>query len=82
MRAFSPAYLEVVEFLAAGITPESLVQFRPFEATQTRVAELTARDGDDALSASEKQELADFLRLEHLIILAKAQARRNLHLAE
>ena len=82
MSAGSPAYLEVVEFLAAGITPESLVRFRPSEATQARVAELIARDQQGALSAGEKQELADFLQLEHLMIMAKAQARRNLHLGE
>src|SRR4051794_33760451 len=80
MSAPDPAYREVIDFLASGTTPESLVHFRPSESVQARVADLIARDHEGALSHCEKQELADFLQLEHLMILAKAQARRNLTL--
>jgi hypothetical protein len=78
MSASDPAYREVIDFLAAGITPESLINFHPSESVQARVADLIARDRDGALSAAEEQELADFLQLEHLMVMAKAQARRNL----
>lgn len=78
MSGSDPAYREVIDFLAAGITPESLVRFRPSEPVQARVADLVARDQEGSLSDPEKQELADFLQLEHLMIMAKAQARRNL----
>lgn len=78
MSATSPAYLELIDFLAAGITPQSLIGFRPSDAVQARIADLVAREHEGSLSAAEKQELNDFLQLEHLMILAKAQARRNL----
>jgi hypothetical protein len=80
MAAFNPAYLEVIDFLAAGITPESLISFRPSEPVQARVADLIAREQEGSLSPDELQELYDFLQLEHLMIMAKAQARRNLDL--
>jgi hypothetical protein len=76
----SPAYLEVIHFLAAGTTPESLINFRPSEPAQARVADLIARDRQGLLAPDETQELVDFLQLEHLMIMAKAQARRNLGL--
>ena len=82
MGAPNPAYLEVIGFLAAGITPESLIQFRPSAPVQARVADLIAREQTEPLSPEEKQELADFLQLEHLMIMAKAQARRNLDLGQ
>ncbi len=78
MSAAGLAYTEVIEFLAAGTTPEALINFRPSDAVQARVADLIARDEEGTLSSSEKQELDDFLQLEHLMIMAKAQARRNL----
>ena len=73
----------MIDFLAAGTTPEGLVNFRPSESVQARVADLIDRDREGALSPAETQELADFLQLEHLMIMAKAQAHRNLlwHLA-
>ena len=64
MRAADPAYIEVIDFLAAGTTPEGLVNFRPSESVQARVADLIDRDREGALSPAETQELADFLQLE------------------
>ena len=80
MGAPNPAYLEVIDFLAAGTTPESLISFRPSAPVQTRVADLIAREQEGLLRPDEVQELADFLQLEHLMIMAKAEARRNLGL--
>jgi len=78
----NPAYLEVIDFLAAGTTPESLIGFRPSATVQARVADLIQREQEASLSPDEMQELADFLQLEHLMIMAKAQARRNLDLGQ
>jgi hypothetical protein len=41
------------------------------------VADLASRNGEGRLSEEEKQELSDFLQLEHLMIMAKAEARRK-----
>ena len=72
------AYDEVVDFLAAGVTPGSLVAFRPSEATRARVAELIGREKNDGLSPEETAELDDYMQLEHLMRLAKARARAHL----
>jgi len=82
MAAASPAYLEIIDLLAAGTTPAGLISFRPSPEAQRRVSELIARRNEGAISAEEAQELDDFLELEHLLIMAKARARRHIDLAE
>ena len=77
MSTSTPAYLEVIDFLAAQIDPEALLAFHPSQAAQERVADLASRNGEGRLSEEEKQELSDFLQLEHLMIMAKAEARRK-----
>lgn len=69
------AYQEVVDFIAAGTTPQNVIAFRPSDAAEERVADLLAREKDGELSAEEKSELEHYLQLEHLMRLAKARAR-------
>jgi hypothetical protein len=72
------AYEEVVEFIAAGTSPGSVVAFRPSEAAKMRVADLLQREKTSGLSPDEKSELDHYMQLEHLMRLAKAIARRHL----
>lgn len=72
------AYDEFVDFIAAGATPRGVVEFRPSEATRTRVAELIGRQKTASLSADETAELNQYLQIEHLMRLAKARARQRL----
>jgi hypothetical protein len=58
-----------------------LLQFRPSEANQRRLSELIALQRDGTLSAEEASELDDFVQIEHVLIMAKAQARRRLQIA-
>jgi len=69
------AYEEVVDFIAAGTTPQQVVAFRPSEEAQKRVEDLLTREKDGELSSPEKSELDHYLQLEHLMRLAKARAR-------
>lgn len=69
------AYEEVIDFIAAGTTPQNVIDFRPSEAAQQRLEDLLTREKDAALSAEEKFELDHYLQLEHLMRLAKARAR-------
>ena len=69
------AYEEVVDFIAAGTTPQNVIAFRPSEAAQARVEDLLSREKDGELSSAEKSELDHYLQLEHLMRLAKARAR-------
>ncbi len=72
------AYEELVDFLAGGTTPSSLVAFRPSEATRDRVADLIHREKTCGLSSEETEELNHYLHLEHVMRLAKARARQLL----
>jgi len=69
-----PAYLEFIDFIAAGTTPDAVAQFRPSLEAQQRIAQLIERNQEDALSPEEKAEL-DHFKLEHILRMAKAKAR-------
>ena len=78
MSAASPAYFEIIDFIATGTTPEAIIQFRPSSEAQIRVADLIEREKEDRLSPEEKAELDHFLELEHILRMAKARARQIL----
>jgi len=69
------AYEEVIDFIAAGTTPQNVIAFRPSDAAQERLEELISREKEGSLSSEEKYELDHYLQLEHLMRLAKARAR-------
>ena len=69
------AYEEIVDFIAAGTTPQNVIDFRPSEAVQARVEDLLMREKEGELSSVEKSELDHYLQIEHLMRLAKARAR-------
>ena len=77
-NAAIPSYLEIIDFIAAGATPQAVVDYRPSAATQQRVAELIAREKAGGLSPEEKVELDRFMNLEHILRMAKARARQIL----
>lgn len=70
------AYEEVIEFIAAGTSPQNVIAFRPSENAKERVADLIDREKVASLLPDEKSELDHYLQLEHLMRLAKARARR------
>lgn len=74
------SYEEIIDFIAAGTTPEAVVAFHPSDSVQRRVAELVQRSKDASISAEEQSELEDYLQLEHIMIMAKARARQHTHL--
>ena len=43
-NAAIPSYLEIIDFIAAGTTPQAIVDYRPSLEAQQRVAELIARE--------------------------------------
>jgi len=75
------SYDEIIDFIAAGTTPEAVVAFRPSDSVQ-RVAELVEQSNDGSISSEEQSELEDYLQLEHIMIMAKARARRHTHLGK
>ncbi len=73
------AYEEIVDFIAAGTSPQNVVAFRPSEEARKRVWDLVAREKESELSPEEAAELEHYSQLEHIMRLAKARAKRYLH---
>jgi hypothetical protein len=78
MSVASPAYLEIIDFIAAGTTPGAVADFRPSPEARQRVAELIEREKESGLPPEEKAELEHFVELEHILRMAKARARQIL----
>ena len=67
-------YDEIVNFIAAGTTPQSVIDFKLSDAAQERLEDLVYRHKTGELTQDEKRELDHFLTLEHIMTLAKARA--------
>jgi hypothetical protein len=70
------AYEEIVDFLASGTTPRGISLFKASESTKQRVQELLHLEKEGIATSAEKTELDDYLRLEHLMRLTKARAKK------
>ena len=69
------AYDEIVEFIASGTTPDSVAHFVPSQETKDYVADLIHKEKTAGLTPEESLELDHFMKLEHMMRLAKARAR-------
>ncbi len=78
MTAAQPVYWELIDFIAAGTTPEQVIDFRPSATAQERVEQLIAKAKEDQLSVDEQTELDYFFQLEHILRVAKARAEQIL----
>lgn len=66
-------YEEIINFIAAGVSPGDISTFTPSSECRERVVDLLSREKTGALSAEEKNELEHYLQIEHLMRLAKAR---------
>jgi hypothetical protein len=66
-------YDEMIEFIVAGTTPQSVINFKLSAAAQERLENLVYRHQTGELTPEEKRELDHFLTLEHIITMAKAR---------
>lgn len=71
-------YEELIDFIAAGSTPDAAASFHSSEETRRRAADLIDRETSSGLSADEAAELNHYMQIEHLMRLAKARARQHL----
>jgi hypothetical protein len=76
-NAATPSYLEIIDFIAAGATPEAVIKFHPSDSVQRRVAALVERSNEGTLSSEDQSELEDYLQLGHIMIMAKARATQH-----
>ena len=75
MNAAEPVYMELVDFVAHGSTVEQVASFRPSSEAMKRLAELLERQRESKLTDEESSELDGYVRLEHILGLAKAKAQ-------
>lgn len=72
------AYEEIVDFIAAGTTPNEVAHFQASLATKDKVERLVAKQKESGLSPEEASELGHYMHLEHVMRLAKARAAGRL----
>ena len=72
-----PIVTELIDFIVAE-NPERFANFRNSDKVRERVWELVRREKNDGLTPKEKAELDTYGHLEHILRLAKAQARLNI----
>jgi hypothetical protein len=65
-------YRSILDFLAGNPTPEQIATFGPTPEMQDRLHTLLARSRADILTPSERAELDEFERIEHLMVMIKA----------
>ena len=70
----SRVYRYILEFLASNPTPEELAAFRPTPEMQQRLLTLLERERTGQLTDMERAELDEYERIEHIMVLFKAQA--------
>jgi hypothetical protein len=69
------AYEEIAEFIAS-VNPSKVLAFRPSEETKKRVSELIELEKTSGVSTEEKNELDEYMQLEHLMRMAKIIAHK------
>jgi hypothetical protein len=65
-------YRYILDFLTSKPTSEQILAFRPTPEMSDRLETLLSRCQAETLTPSEKQELDEYERIEHLIIMLKA----------
>ena len=70
---------EILNFLVKHIPAQALADFKVSDGVRQRVWALITQEKESGLLPPEKVELEDFLKLEHLVVLAKAKASATGH---
>jgi hypothetical protein len=72
------AYDEIIDFIASGTTPQSVIDFKISEEAQEHLEDIVYKHKAGELTPEEKKQLDDFLAIEHIMILAKARAYKHI----
>ncbi|MEH2069007.1 MAG: hypothetical protein V7K47_12730 [Nostoc sp.] len=62
-------YQCILDFLVSNPTPEQIVEFKPAPEMQERLRTLLARSQAGTLTSTELQELNEYERIEHLVVI-------------
>lgn len=75
----SQIYRYILDFLTSNPTPEEIATFRPTPEMIDRLQNLLSRHKSVNLTPSEQEELDEYERIEHLIVMLKAGNLRYLN---
>ena len=70
-------FSEILDFLASTPTPERIIAFKPSDQLEQRLSYLLEQNGEDVLTAEERRELDEFLRMNHFMNMLKIRARQK-----
>lgn len=72
-QAILPAhvYRYILDFLTSQPTPEQIAAFRPTPEMQERLSTLLAKNQSGNITPTEIEELNEYERIEHLVIMLK-----------
>ncbi|MBD2515824.1 hypothetical protein H6G93_12515 [Nostoc sp. FACHB-973] len=65
-------YRYILDFLASNPTPEQIAEFKSTPEMQERLRTLLTRSQAGTLTSTELQELDEYERIEHLVVMIKA----------
>jgi hypothetical protein len=65
-------YRDILSFLASDPAPEEIIAFRPAPEIIERLKTLLAREASGEINQTEKEEIDEFERIEHLLVMIKA----------
>ncbi len=71
-------FAEIIDFLASTPTPENIVAFKPSDRLEQRLSYLLEQNRQDALTIEGRNELDEFLRMNHFMNMLKIRARQKL----
>jgi hypothetical protein len=78
MSVASMVALEIARFIARRPSPEQVIAFQPSPESIERAYALINTERTGTLSEDEHQELESYLAMQHMMILAKAEAHQQL----
>ncbi len=71
-------FAEIIDFLASTPTPEAILAFKPSDRLEQRLSDLLEQNRQETLTAEERGELDEFLRMNHFMNMLKIRARQKL----
>lgn len=69
---------EIIEFLTSTPSPEAILSFEPSETLTQQAHYLMEQNRNDALTTNERDQLDEFLRMNHFVNMLKIRARQKL----
>ena len=75
----SPLMAEVLTFLSTAPSAEDILAFEASESLNDRMGELLDKSREGELTADEREELAEYLRMDHFVGMLKIKTAQRLN---